>query len=121
LMTGQRVYGGQPLALVPHEVAVNNLRPDWPEGLPRNQGYKQLQQLVEECWVAGPARRPTLASVFYCLEGLSQGGQSKQKQQQQVQQQQEQQGQQQEGQQQQQPVAWAGRGAHDSSWSEVLS
>ena len=57
LMTGQRVYGGQPLALMPHEVAVNKLRPEWPEGLPHNQGYKQLQQLAEECWVAGPARR----------------------------------------------------------------
>jgi serine/threonine protein kinase len=57
LMTGQRVYGGRPLALVPHEVAVNNLRPEWPEGLPRNQGYRQLLRLAEECWMASPARR----------------------------------------------------------------
>ena len=57
LMTGRRAFAGVPIALLPHEVAMRELRPAWPEGPPDNPGYSQLKALAEDCWVAAPVER----------------------------------------------------------------
>ena len=57
LMTGRRAFAGVPIALLPHEMAMRELRPAWPEGLPDSPGYSQLKALAEDCWVAAPAER----------------------------------------------------------------
>lgn len=55
LISGQRAFAGVPLPLLPHEVAVKGLRPEWPEVLPA--AFKPLQQLAEACWVQDPDKR----------------------------------------------------------------
>lgn len=55
LVTGQRAFTGVPLPLLPHEVAVKGLRPEWPAGLPA--AFWPLQQLAEACWAQDPETR----------------------------------------------------------------
>lgn len=49
------LHAGVPLPLLPHEVAVKGLRPEWPQDLPAF--FRPLQQLAEACWVHTPEDR----------------------------------------------------------------
>eukprot|EP00878_Enallax_costatus_P046903 GHUV01057221.1.p1 GENE.GHUV01057221.1~~GHUV01057221.1.p1 ORF type:complete len:219 (-),score=61.03 GHUV01057221.1:455-1111(-) len=71
IITGQRAYAGVPIPLLPHEVALQGLRPTWPPGLPN--AYKPLQRLAEACWAQNPHDRPTFADVFQYLESCQKG------------------------------------------------
>lgn len=62
MVTGRRAYAGVPLALLPHEVAVKGVRPEWPRGLP--QQCLKLQQLAESCWAQDPRSR------CVCTQGI---------------------------------------------------
>jgi serine/threonine protein kinase len=55
LMTAKRAYVGIPIPLLPHQVALQGLRPEWPEGLPR--GCRDLKKLAEACWAHKPQDR----------------------------------------------------------------
>lgn len=55
LITGLRAYGGVPIPLLPHEVAVKGVRPSWPSALPEE--YQELQALAEACWQQGPQQQ----------------------------------------------------------------
>jgi serine/threonine protein kinase len=55
VVTGQRAYAGVPIPLLPHEVARQRLRPQWPPGLP--PGCKDLCRLAEACWAHEPQDR----------------------------------------------------------------
>jgi serine/threonine protein kinase len=55
IMTGQRAYAGVPIPLLPHEVAVQGLRPQWPPGMP--PGCRDLRRLAESCWAHNPQDR----------------------------------------------------------------
>ena len=52
VVTGMRAYAGVPTPLLPHRVAVEGLRPSWPEGVPGD-----LVRLAEACWVEKPQHR----------------------------------------------------------------
>jgi serine/threonine protein kinase len=47
LVTGLRAFAGVPLPLLPHEVAVAGLRPEWPAEL--GPGYTRLQAMAAAC------------------------------------------------------------------------
>eukprot|EP00775_Hariotina_reticulata_P008079 gene8079-8273_t len=66
VVTGQRAYAGVPIPLLPHEVARQRLRPQWPPGLP--PGCKDLCRLAEACWAQEPQDRPSFQEIFNCLE-----------------------------------------------------
>ena len=55
VMTGRRAYTGVPSPLLPHEVARQGLRPEWPPRLPTNS--LDLQRLAEACWAQKPQDR----------------------------------------------------------------
>jgi serine/threonine protein kinase len=55
LITGSRAYAGVPPPLLPHEVAVKGLRPQWPSHLPAE--YIDLRALAEGCWQQQPQDR----------------------------------------------------------------
>jgi serine/threonine protein kinase len=48
LVTGMRAFSGVPLPLLPHEVAVVGLRPEWPRDV--GPCYSRLQSMAEACW-----------------------------------------------------------------------
>lgn len=52
VVTGMRAYAGVPTPLLPHRVAVEGLRPSWPESVPAD-----LVRLAEACWVEKPQHR----------------------------------------------------------------
>jgi hypothetical protein len=56
------LHAGVPLPLLPHEVAVKGLRPEWSQDLPAF--FRPLQQLAEACWVHTPEDR-----CAACAEG----------------------------------------------------
>jgi len=55
VLTGHRAYAGVPVPLLPHEVAVQGLRPTWPPGMPA--AYSALRALAEACWEHQPQHR----------------------------------------------------------------
>jgi len=55
IITGRRAYAGVPVPLLPHEVAMKGLRPEWPVGLPAH--CMKLKQLAEACWAQDPKDR----------------------------------------------------------------
>lgn len=55
IITGQRAFSGIPLPLLPHEVAVKGVRPQWPSDVP--PVFRPLQLLAEACWVHEPSDR----------------------------------------------------------------
>lgn len=75
LITGQRAYAGVPVPLLPHEVALQGLRPEWPRNMPAESSM--LRDLAEACWQHKPqdrcvcvcidAREKTTACVLCCV------------------------------------------------------
>lgn len=55
LVSSRRAFAGVPVALLPHEVAVEGARPIWPAGM--GLGYKRLQAMAEACWDQDPQQR----------------------------------------------------------------
>jgi serine/threonine protein kinase len=55
IITGRRAYAGVPIPLLPHEVAMQGLRPEWPSNLPEDS--LQLRDLAELCWKHHPQDR----------------------------------------------------------------
>jgi serine/threonine protein kinase len=55
IITGRRAYAGVPIPLLPHEVAMQGLRPEWPQGLP--PGCRDLKKLAQACWSQQPQDR----------------------------------------------------------------
>jgi serine/threonine protein kinase len=55
LITGQRAYAGVPVPLLPHEVALQGLRPEWPKNMPAES--LMLRDLAEACWQHKPQDR----------------------------------------------------------------
>lgn len=55
LITGQRAYVGVPIPLLPHEVALQGLRPEWPRNMPAESSM--LRDLAEACWQHKPQDR----------------------------------------------------------------
>jgi serine/threonine protein kinase len=72
VITGQRAYAGVPIPLLPHEVAVQGLRPTWPEGMP--PGCRDLRKLAEACWAHNPQDRPSFAEILRTLDIWASGG-----------------------------------------------
>jgi len=48
IITGCRAYAGVPIPLLPHEVAMQGLRPEWPKNIPLES--EGLRQLAQACW-----------------------------------------------------------------------
>ncbi|PNH11050.1 putative serine/threonine-protein kinase [Tetrabaena socialis] len=65
LFTGGRAYSGVPKALLPHEVAVQGLRPVLPPYTP-----PAFRLLVESCWDASPHARPSIQEVMAALQSM---------------------------------------------------
>jgi serine/threonine protein kinase len=55
IITGRRAYASVPIPLLPHEVAMRGLRPEWPRDLPPR--CAAIQRLAEACWVQEPQNR----------------------------------------------------------------
>jgi hypothetical protein len=55
VITGRRAYAGVPVPLLPHQVAMQGFRPEWPINLP--QECQQLRELAELCWQHQPQDR----------------------------------------------------------------
>lgn len=55
LITGQCAYAGVPVLLLPHEVALQGLRPEWPRNMPAESSM--LCDLAEACWQHKPQDR----------------------------------------------------------------
>ena len=60
-----------PVPLLPHEVARQGLRPEWPPGLP--PGCAGARALAEACWARRPRDRPSFAEVLATLEAWEAG------------------------------------------------
>jgi len=74
MMTGQRAFAGIPVPLLPHEVAREGLRPQWPPdivGICRC--YATMQLLAQACWQQQPSSRPSFQLVLETLEELMNG------------------------------------------------
>ncbi|PNH11071.1 Mitogen-activated protein kinase kinase kinase MLK4 [Tetrabaena socialis] len=65
LFTGGRAYSGMPKALLPHQVAVQGLRPVLPPYTP-----PAFRLLVESCWDASPHARPSIKEVMAALQSM---------------------------------------------------
>ncbi|PNH11049.1 putative serine/threonine-protein kinase, partial [Tetrabaena socialis] len=65
LFTGGRAYSGVPKALLPHQVAVQGLRPVLPPYTP-----PAFRLLVESCWDANPHSRPSIQGVMAALQSM---------------------------------------------------
>lgn len=71
IMTGQRAYGGIPIPLLPHQVAMQGARPQWPPGMP--PGCRDLCKLAEACWAQKPQDRcEGVAVLLWCLRATVQ-------------------------------------------------
>ena len=55
LISGLRAYAGVAIPLLPHEVAVQGLRPEWPRKMPAD--FDGLRRLAEACWQQKPSDR----------------------------------------------------------------
>lgn len=55
IITGRRAYAAVPIPLLPHEVAMRGLRPEWPQDLPPR--CAAIQRLAETCWAQEPQNR----------------------------------------------------------------
>lgn len=55
IVTGRRAYASVPIPLLPHEVAMRGLRPEWPQHLPLE--CAGIQRLAEACWAQEPQSR----------------------------------------------------------------
>lgn len=64
LISGLRAYAGVAIPLLPHEVAVQGLRPEWPRKMPAD--FDGLRRLAEACWQQKPSDR--------CVQCLAAGG-----------------------------------------------
>jgi hypothetical protein len=62
IVTGRRAYAGVPIPLLPHEVAVRGLRPEWPEGLPPE--CEPIRKLAAACWAQEPQSRCVLKMTY---------------------------------------------------------
>lgn len=63
IITGRRAYTGVPIPLLPHEVAMQGLRPEWPNNMPAE--VCRLRDLAEACWQHKPQDR------YVCTVGPS--------------------------------------------------
>jgi serine/threonine protein kinase len=63
IITGRRAYSGVPIPLLPHEVAMQGLRPEWPSNLPEDS--LQLRDLAEFCWKHQPQDRSVMCMIVY--------------------------------------------------------
>lgn len=61
-----RAYAGVPIPLLPHAVAKDGLRPEWPASVP--PAFDGLQRLAEACWSHLPQDRPTFAEILQAME-----------------------------------------------------
>jgi serine/threonine protein kinase len=61
ILTGLRPYAGVAVALLPHKVAVEGLRPSWPPGVPAG-----LRALAEACWTRRPEDRYGRGFSYCC-------------------------------------------------------
>jgi len=50
IITGSRAYAGVPIPLLPHEVAMQRLRPQWPKKASLAPSCQRLRELAEACW-----------------------------------------------------------------------
>ncbi|KAI8470186.1 MAG: hypothetical protein J3K34DRAFT_521543 [Monoraphidium minutum] len=66
MMSGRRAYSGVPPPLLPHEVARQGLRPEWPSGMP--PGCSDLRRLAELCWAQLPQDRPSFQDIMAALD-----------------------------------------------------
>jgi serine/threonine protein kinase len=55
IITAKRAYAGVPIPLLPHQVAMQGMRPEWPQGLP--PGCRDLKKLAQACWSHDPQDR----------------------------------------------------------------
>jgi hypothetical protein len=55
IISGMRAYAGVPIPLLPHEVAMQGLRPEWPKNMPAE--VCRLRDLAEACWQHKPQDR----------------------------------------------------------------
>ena len=67
VITSRRAYVGIPVPLLPHEVAVKGLRPEWPEGLP--VGSRDLKKLAQACWAQKPQERCVWDGLVHVFVG----------------------------------------------------
>ncbi|PNH03196.1 putative serine/threonine-protein kinase [Tetrabaena socialis] len=65
LFTGDRAHRGVPRALLPHQVAIGGLRPALPPHMPPD-----YRQLVDSCWRADPAARPSFEALLERLNRM---------------------------------------------------
>lgn len=65
IITGMRAYAGVPIPLLPHEVAMQGLRPKWPDNMPPE--CNKLRALAEACWQHRPQDRWVVTCFCYGL------------------------------------------------------
>lgn len=69
VITGRRAYAGVPIPLLPHEVALRQLRPEWPSNLPAE--LRAFRSLAETCWAHKAQDRYDSSRLFMVLQACA--------------------------------------------------